>query len=178
MAENPITASSRSEPARDWKGWPPYLAALLEFGRQALPVELGVLGLPVDAGDRRLIDHHQGGRSGPHGGRKIGGGDFLHVQLDHHVLGDLAAFGGPVLEPAQAVFHFGDPALQARGQRFVLQGGPQDGLKNFVQVCEALDCVGEGPLVDFRVLGPDAVADVAVVDGGEREVHDENSIWI
>ena len=48
----------------------------------------------------------------------------FQVELDHHVLGDLTPFEGPVLKPPQSVFLFGNPALQARRQGFVLQGGP------------------------------------------------------
>jgi hypothetical protein len=40
-----------------------------------------------------------------------------------------------------------------------------------MQVGEPLDDIGESLLVDLRVFGADAVADGAVVDGGEVETH-------
>ena len=93
--------------------------------------------------------HHQGGHSGPYRGGKVRGRQFLQVELDHHVLGDLAAFGGPILQPAKPVLHFRDAALEARGQGLIGQGGPDDGGQDFVQVGEALDRIGEGLLVDW-----------------------------
>ena len=40
-----------------------------------------------------------------------------------------------------------------------------------MQIGEALDCIGEGLLVDLRVFATDAVADGAVVDSGEFEIY-------
>ena len=40
-----------------------------------------------------------------------------------------------------------------------------------MQVGQSLNRIGEGLLVDLRVVSPDAVADGAVGDGGKFETH-------
>ena len=57
--------------------------------------------------------------------------------------------------------------VEPGGQGLIGEGGPNDGREDFMQVGEPLDGIGEGLLVDLGVFGPDAVADDAVVDGGE-----------
>ena len=61
-------------------------------------------------------------------------------------------------------------ALKSGGQGLVGEGGPNDGREDFMQVGEPLNGIGEGLLVDLGVLGADAVADCAVVDGGKCEL--------
>ena len=41
-----------------------------------------------------------------------------------------------------------------------------------MQVCEPLNGIGEGLLIDMGVLGADAVADGPVGGGGKLEIHD------
>jgi hypothetical protein len=50
------------------------------------------------------------------------------------------------------------------------KGGPNDGRKDFMEVGEPLDCIGEGLLVDLGILSPEAIADCAVSDTGEFKV--------
>jgi hypothetical protein len=61
-------------------------------------------------------------------------GALLQVKFDHDVLGDLTAFGGPVLQAGEAVLHLGDAALEASGQGLVGTGCPDDGGEDLVQL--------------------------------------------
>ena len=112
----------------------------------------GCARLPIGLGHGILVEHHQGGHSCPYGRGKIGGREFLQVQLDHHVLGDLTAFGGPILQPVEPVLHLGDPAFEPGGQGFVGQGRPENGSEDFMDVGEPLNGIGEGLLVDLGGL--------------------------
>jgi len=71
---------------------------------------------------KKLAPVH-GGHSRPYGCGKIRSHNLLQVELDHHVLGDLPAFGGPVLQPVQAPLHLLDAALEAGGQGLIGKGG-------------------------------------------------------
>ena len=53
-------------------------------------------------------DGHPG--SDRHG--KVGCGDLLDIELDHHVFGDLPAFGGTILQAIETVLHLGNAALE------------------------------------------------------------------
>ena len=101
--------------------------------------------------------------------RKIRRGDLLQIELDHHILGNLPAFGSAVLQPFKAVLHFSNPAFEPCCQRFVGQRRADNCGDDLVQVSEALHGVGEGLLVDLGVFRPDAVADGAVGDSGKVE---------
>ena len=70
---------------------------------------------------------------------KVGSGDLLEIKFDHHVFGDLPAFGSPVLQAIKATLHVGNPALQSRGEGFVGQRRADDGRDNLMQVGEALN---------------------------------------
>jgi hypothetical protein len=59
----------------------------------------------------------------------------------------------PKLPPAQSGV---DPALEPCGQGLIRQGRADDRLDDFMQVCEALNGIGQGLLVDLGVLGADA----------------------
>ena len=103
--------------------------------------------------------------------REIGRSDLFQIKLDHHVLGDLASFGGAILQAVETVLHLGNAAFEACGQSFVGQGRADYGRDNLVQVGQSLDCIGEGLFVDLGVSCADTVADGAVVDSGEFEIH-------
>lgn len=53
---------------------------------------------------------------------EIRGSDLFEPKVDHHVLGDLAPLGGPVLEPVEPRLQFGQSAFKALYKRFVVQG--------------------------------------------------------
>jgi len=83
----------------------------------------------------------------------------------------LAPFGGAILQPIKAVLHVADAAFEAIHERLVGQGGADDGGNDFVKVGQALNGIGEGLLIDLRVMGPDAVADGPVGAGGKLNSH-------
>jgi hypothetical protein len=138
---------------------PSISAPLFEVMRQIMAFEPPLARLPVDAGHRLLIEHHEGGQSLADGGGKVGCFELFQLELDHHVLGDGAPLGGPLVQPAKPVFHLGDTAPQPRGQGLVGQRRPDDGGEDLVQVAEALHRVGEGLLVNLGGVRPEAVAD-------------------
>ena len=113
--------------------------------------------------------HHQGGQAGADRDRKIGRGDLLQVELDHHVLGDLAPFGGPVLQPVEPVLHLGNPGFEACCQGFVSEGRADNGGDDLVQISQSLDRIGEGLLIDGGIFRSDAVAEGSVGYGGKLE---------
>ena len=67
---------------------------------------------------------------------KSGRRELLQVEFDHGVLGDLPAFGGPVLQAVEPVLHFGNPQLEPLGQRLVGQGCADDGHEDLVHIGE------------------------------------------
>src|SRR5665647_626861 len=58
--------------------------------------------------------------------------------------------------------HVRNPAFEPQYQGLVAQGRADDGHDDFMQVCEPLNGIGEGLLVDLGILRLDAVADGAV----------------
>ena len=124
--------------------------------------------LPIGLGDGVLVEHHQGGHSGPNRNGKIRGRHFLQVEFDHHVLGNLTALGGSILQAVQPALHVGDPALEPGGHGLVGQGRPDNGGQDFMQVGQSLDRIGQGLLVDLGVVGFDAVAQGAIGGGDKR----------
>ena len=128
--------------------------AVFELAQQFLPFQSGRTGLPIDAGDGCLIDHHEGGQARADRDRKVRRGDLLQVELDHHVLGDLPAFGGAILQAVETLLHVGNPAFEPCGQGLVGEGRADDGGDDLVQVGETLDRIGEGLLVDVGVFRP------------------------
>ncbi|MGA7024267.1 MAG: hypothetical protein WA796_23650 [Pseudolabrys sp.] len=85
---------------------------------------------------------------------EIGRGDLFQIEFDHHILGDLPAFGGTILQPLEPILHLGDAALEPRRQGFVGQCRADDNGDDLMQVGEALNCVGEGLLIDLGDLLP------------------------
>ena len=55
---------------------------------------------------------------------KVRGRYLFQVEFDHRVLGDLAPFGGPLLQPVKPVLHVRDPALEPRGHGLIGQRRP------------------------------------------------------
>ena len=116
--------------------------------------------LPIDARYGGFIEHEERRHAGADRDREIGRRDLFQIELDHHVLGDLPAFGGTILQALKPVLHLGDAALEPGCQGFVGQCRADDGRDDLVQIGQALDRVGEGLLVDLGVFGTDPVADV------------------
>ena len=102
-------------------------------------------------------------------------GDLFHIEFDHHVFGDLPAFGGTILQAVETVLHLGDPPLEPRCQGFIRECCADDGRDNLVQVGQSLDCIREGLIVDLRVFRPDPLADGAVANGGKFKGHGSSS---
>src|SRR6185503_19685209 len=73
------------------------LAALFELAEELLTLELGSHRLPIDAGHGLFIDNEQSGHSRPDTDSKVGRGELLDVELDHHLFGSLPAFAGALL---------------------------------------------------------------------------------
>jgi len=93
--------------------------APFEVARQDLASQAWLAWLPIGLRHGILVEHHQSGHSGPNGRGKIGRREFLQLELDHRVLGDLAPFCGPVLQPVKPVLHLGNPAFEPRGHGLV-----------------------------------------------------------
>jgi hypothetical protein len=82
---------------------------------------------------------------------------------------------------ARAGLYFRDAALEAGGEGLIGEGGPKDGRKDFMQVGEPFNGIGEGLLINLGVFGPDALADSAVVDSSKIKIHGDllsNSTWV
>ena len=135
-----------------------------------MSVQARVSWLPIDAWYRGFIEHEEGRHAGTDRDREIGRGDLFQIEFDHHILGDLPAFGGTILQALEPVLHLGDAALEPCCQGFVGQSRADDGGDDLVQISQALDGVGKRLLVDLGVFRPEAVADRAVVDGGKCEL--------
>jgi hypothetical protein len=131
-----------------------------------LSIETRLPWLPVDARYRCLIEHKERGHAGPDRDREIGCRDLFHIKLDHHVFGDLPAFGGTILETIKPVLHFGDPALESCCQGFICQSRANDCRDDLVQIGQTFDRIGEGLFVDLGVFRLDPVTDGTVGDGG------------
>ena len=137
-----------------------------------MAVKPGRARLPIDAGHRCLVEDQQRWHPGADRDGKIWRGDLLDIELDHHVFGDLPAFGGTILQAVETILHLGDPAFEPRSQGFIGERRANDRRDNLVQVGQSLDRVGEGLLIDLRIFRPDPVTDGAVGDGGEFQTHD------
>jgi hypothetical protein len=70
---------------------------------------------------------------------KSGAESFFQIKLDHHILGDLPAFGSPVLQAVPPRLHFPNAALKSGGEGLVGEGGSNDRREDFMQVREPLD---------------------------------------
>ena len=146
----------------------------LEVTQQSLSVQARVSWLPIDARHGGFIEHEEGRHAGTDRDREIGRGDLFQIELDHHVLGDLPAFGGTILQALKPILHLGDAALEPCCQGFVGQCRADDGGDDLVQIGQALNGVGEGLLIYMGVLGANAVTDRLVGDGGKFQVHVES----
>ena len=103
--------------------------------------------LGTAASSRINSGHSRADRDG-----EVGRCDLLQVELDHHGLGDLPAFGGTILQTRRSFLHFSDPPLEPRGQGFIGECRPDNGRNNLMQVGQALDGVGEGLFRQFAGL--------------------------
>jgi hypothetical protein len=144
------------------------VSAAFELVQQFLPIETRLPWLPVHTRHRCLIEHKEGRHTGADRDREIGCGDLFQIKLNHHVLGDLPALGGTVLQPLEPVLHFGDPTIEPCCQGLIGQCGPDDGCDDLVQVGQSLDRIGEGLLIDCGVFCPDALTDGAIGGGDKR----------
>ena len=111
----------------------------------------------------------RGGHARADRDREVRRGDLLQIQLDHHVLGDLPAIGGTILQAVKPSLHVGNPAFEPSYKGFVSEGRADDGDDDLMQVGEPLHGIGEGPPVDLGVFRPEAVADGTVGDSGKVE---------
>ena len=127
--------------------------------------------LPIDAGHCGLIEDEQRRHSRSDRDGKIGCCDLLDVELKHHVLGDLPALAGTILQTRKPVLHFGNPAFEPRCQGFIGQSRAHDGCDNLMHVGQSLDRIGEGLFIDVGIFRPDPVADGAVANGGKFQGH-------
>ena len=66
--------------------------------------------LPIDAGHRCLIEDEQRWHSRADRDGEVWRGDLLDIEFDHHVFGDLPAFGGTILQAVETILHLGDAA--------------------------------------------------------------------
>ena len=131
----------------------------------------GAHRLPIDAGHGCLIEHQQGGHPGADRDGEVRRGDLLDIELDHHVFGDLPAFGGTILQAVETVLHLGNAAFEPGGQGFIGECRADNGRDDLMQVGQALDRIGEGLFIDLRVFRADPVSDGAVGNGGKFEGH-------
>src|SRR5689334_6418619 len=97
--------------------------------------------------------------------------NLLNIHLDHDVFNDLPTFGGTILQTVEPVFHFGDAALQTRCQSLVGQRSAYNSGDNLMQVCQSLDCIGKGLIVEVRLGGADPVTDRTISGGSKIKVH-------
>ncbi len=114
-----------------------------------MSIEAWLPWLPINAGHRGFIEHEERGHAGADRHREIGCRDLFQIELDHHVLGDLPAFGGTILQALEPILHLGDATLEPRCQGLVGKCRADDGRDDLVQVGQALDRIGEGLLVDL-----------------------------
>ena len=131
--------------------------------------------LPIDAGHRCLVEDEQRWHSRADRDREVWRGDLLDIELDHHVFGDLPAFGGTILQAVETILHLGDPPFEPGGQSFIGEGCSYDRRDDLVQVGQALDRIGEGLFVDLGVLRTDPLTDGAVGNGGKFQGHGSSS---
>ena len=89
---------------------------------QDLTPEPGLARLPVNAWNGIFVEDLQSRQAGADRNGEIRRGDFLQIEFGHDVLGDLAAFGSPVLQARQPVLHIGNPALETAGESLINQG--------------------------------------------------------
>ena len=101
---------------------------MLELLREFLPLKAGLHRLPVDAWHRIFIEHDKRWHAVADRGGKVGRGELFEIKLNHHVFGDLPALDGPILQPVEAVLHFGNAGLEPGGQGLIGQGRPDNRL--------------------------------------------------
>jgi hypothetical protein len=65
--------------------------------------------------------------------REIRRGDLLQIKLDHHVLGNLPAFEGSILQAVKPSLHVGNPAFEPCYKGFALQNPPSYNLEQVIQ---------------------------------------------
>ena len=129
-------------------------APVFELVRSSCRLSRGAARLPIDARDGCLVEHHERRQARADRDRKVRRSDLLQIELDHHVLGDLPAFGGTILQAVETSLHVGDPAFEPCCKGFVGEGRADDGGDDLMQVGESLDGIGEGLLVDLVGLLP------------------------
>jgi len=143
-----------------------------------LPVEARLPWLPIDTRHGGFIEHEERRHAGSNRHGEIGCRDLFQIELNHHVLGDLSALGCAILQALEPVLHLSDANLEPACQSFIGQCRPDDGRDDLVQVGEALNRVGEGLFINAGVLRTDPIADCAIVDSGEFEIHYGTPVWL
>ena len=97
--------------------------------------------------------------------------DLFQVELDHHVLRDLPAFGSTILQALEPVLHFGDAALEPSCQGFVGQFRTDDSGDDLVEIRKALHRIGEGLIINLRFFRLEPVTDCAISDGRKLKIY-------
>jgi hypothetical protein len=122
--------------AENWFGLeratPPISEPLLSSVRKFLALQFSGAGLPIDAGHRCLIDHHEGGQARTCGNRKVRRGDLLQVEVDDYILGNPPPFGSSILQAVKPFLHLRDATLEAGGWGLIGMGGADYGRDNLV----------------------------------------------
>src|SRR5262249_55436946 len=132
--------------------------------------------LPIDAGNGRLIDHHERGQAWADRDRKVRRGDLLQVEFDHHVLSDLPAFGGSILQAIETPLHVGDATFETCGQCLISKGRTDYGGDDLGQIGQTLDRIGESLLINVGVCGPDAVTNGKIGEGSKLQIHNDTPV--
>ena len=118
-----------------------------------------------------FIEHEERRHAGTDRHSEIGCRDLFQIELDHHVLGDLPAFGSAILQALKPVLHFSDAALEPCCQGLIGECCADDGPDDFMEICQALDRIGKRLLVDLGIVSPDAVPNDLIAYGGEGEIN-------
>ena len=79
-------------------------------------------------------------------------GALIFLRSRSIIFGDLPPFGGAIPQAVETLLHLGDAAFEPCCQGFVGKGRTDDGGDDLVQVGQSLDRIGEGLLVDVRIL--------------------------
>ena len=90
-------------------------------------------------GHRCLIKHEQGRHPGTDRDCEVRRGNLLQIEFDHHVLGNLPALGGTILQAIKTILHLGDPALEPGCKSFIGEGRADNGRNDLMQVGQSLE---------------------------------------
>jgi hypothetical protein len=138
----------------------------------------GGTGPQSQAGKRRSGAISSVGRPGRTETEKIGRRNCFNVELEHHLFGDLAALGRPILEPSETVLHFADTIFETPDKGLIAYGGADNGSNHFMKISEALQSIGEGLLINGWIFLSDAITKRLMGNDGKRQPHECASLEI